>query len=188
MAESRTDSRVRMRSVPAYQRKDLFLMTEFNENKLSRRELLEAEVSDILSHISSPAERTQASAHLFGTARMAVLIAKKRGLNEDLAYLTGLLHDLWRCKTGISREHGPNGAVLAGSLLDSTGLFTKAEREMICGAIYFHSEKSRRHLPFDELLKDADILDRMLAEPDEKMTGADAERAKHLSLEFMSRS
>ena len=143
-------------------------MTEFNEKQLSRRELLEAEVIDILSHISSPAERTQASAHLFGTARMAVLIAKKRGLNEDLAYLTGLLHDLWRYKTGISREHGPNGAVLAGSLLDSTGLFTKAEREMICGAIYFHSEKSRRHLPFDELLKDADILDRMLAEPDEK--------------------
>ena len=163
-------------------------MTEFNENKLSRRELLEAKVSDILSHISSPAERAQACAHLFGTARMAVLIAKKRGLNEDLAYLTGLLHDLWRYKTGISGEHGPNGAVLAGSLLDSTGLFTKAEREMICGAIYFHSEKSRRHLPFDELLKDADILDRMLAEPDEKMTGADAWRAERLTAEFPSRS
>ena len=188
MAESRTDSRVRMRSVPAYQRKDLFLMTEFNEKQLSRRELLEAEVIDILSHISSPAERTQASAHLFGTARMAVLIAKKRGLNEDLAYLTGLLHDLWRCKTGISGEHGPNGAVLAGSLIDLTGLFTKAEREMICGAIYFHSEKSRRHLPFDELLKDADILDRMLSASYEKMTGADGERAKRLSLEFLSRS
>ena len=158
-------------------------MTEFNEIKLSRRELLEAKVSDILSHISSPAERTQASAHLFGTARMAVLIAKKRGLNEDLAYLTGLLHDLWRYKTGISREHGPNGAVLAGSLLDSTGLFTKAEREMICGAIYFHSEKSRRHL-----LKEADILDRTLAEPDEKMAGADTWRAERLTAEFLSRS
>ena len=162
-------------------------MTESSENKLSRREQIEAKVSDILAEISSPTERARAAAHLFGTARMAVLIAKKRGLDEDPAYLAGLLHDLWRCKTGISEDHGPNGAALAGSLIDSTGLFTKAERETICGAIYFHSEKSRRHLPFDELLKDADILDRMLGEPDEKMTGADAERAKRLTLEFLSR-
>ena len=164
------------------------VMTEFSKNKLSRREQIEAKVCDMLSEISSPTERIRSAAHLFGTARMAVLIAKKRGLDEDLAYLAGLLHDLRRFMTGISKEHGPDGAALAGSLLDSTGLFTKAEREMICGAIYFHSEKDRRHLPFDELLKDADILDRMLAVSYEKMTGADGERAKRLSLEFLSRS
>ena len=163
-------------------------MTAFIEPPISRREQIETRVCDILSELPSPTERIQSASHLFGTARMAVLIAKKRGLDEDLAYLAGLLHDLWRCKTGISREHGPNGAELAGSLLDSTCLFSRSEREAICGAIYFHSEKSRRHLPFDELLKDADILDRMLAEPDEKMTGADAERAKRLTLEFLSRS
>ena len=163
-------------------------MTAFSENQISRKEQIETRVCDILSEISSPTERIQASAHLFGTARMAVLIAGKRGLNEDLAYLAGLLHDLWRFMTGISFEHGPNGAGLAGSLLDSTGQFTKSEREAICGAIYFHSEKGRRHLPFDELLKDADILDRMLAKPDEKMAGPDAERAKRLALEFLSRS
>ena len=162
-------------------------MTTFSEIQISRREQIEARVCDILSEISSPTERMQASAHLFGTARMAVLIAKKRGLDEDLAYLAGLLHDLWRCKTGISAEHGPNGAALAGSLLDSTGLFEKSEREAICGAIYFHSEKGRRHLPFDELLKDADILDRILAKPDEKMAGADAWRAERLTLEFLAR-
>ena len=163
-------------------------MSAYSENRFLRREQIEAEVCSVLSGISSPAERMHASAHLFGTARMAVLLAKKRNLNEDLAYLAGLLHDLWRAKTGISKDHGPEGAALAGSLLDSTGLFTKSEREMICGAIYFHSEKNRRHLPFDELLKDADILDRMLSEPDEKMTGADGQRAERLSLEFLSRS
>ena len=163
-------------------------MSAFRETQISRREQIETKVCDILSELPSPTERMQASAHLFGTARMAVLIAKRRGLDEDLAYLTGLLHDLWRFMTGISFEHGPNGAGLAGSLLDSTGQFTKSEREAICGAIYFHSEKGRRHLPFDELLKDADILDRMLGEPDEKMAGADAERAQRLTQEFLSRT
>ncbi|MBP3880031.1 MAG: HD domain-containing protein [Lachnospiraceae bacterium] len=162
-------------------------MTPSGEFQLSRKEMIEAAVCDTLSGITSPTERIRASAHLFGTARMAVLIAKKRGLDEELAYLAGLLHDLWSFKTGISAEHGPNGAALAGTLLDQTGLFTKPEREAVCGAIYFHSEKSRRHLPFDELLKDADILDRMLAVPNEKMTGADGQRAKRLLLEFLSR-
>ena len=129
------------------------VMTEFSKNKLSRREQIEAKVCDMLSEISSPTERIRSAAHLFGTARMAVLIAKKRGLDEDLAYLAGLLHDLRRFMTGISREHGPHGAALAGSLLE-----------------------------------DADILDRMLAVSYEKMTGADGERAKRLSLEFLSRS
>ncbi len=159
-----------------------------DHDKLSRREQIEDRVCDILAGIDSPKERQQASAHLFGTARMAVLIARKRGLDEDLAYLAGLLHDLRRFQTGISAEHGPEGARLAGSLLDSTGCFTRSEREAVCGAIWFHSEKGSRHLPFDELLKDADILDRMLAEPDEKMTGADARRAERLALEFLSRS
>jgi hypothetical protein len=69
-----------------------------------------------------------------------------------------MLHDLCSYKTLDTTDHGPRGAVLARDILEDLGSFEPNEIEAICHAIEHHSDKAGVHGPFDELLKDADVL------------------------------
>ena len=111
----------------------------------------------------SSAVQIEASSHLFGVAQSAALLAGMRGEDIELAYIAGLLHDLYKFTTSDVYEHAEKGAAYAKPLLERSGLFTSKEIETICGAIYFHSTKDKRHLPFDEILKDADVMQSVLA-------------------------
>ncbi len=72
---------------------------------------------------------------------------------------------------------------MAKDWLDQTDLFTKEEKEAIVGAVYFHSEKGTVHLPLDEILKDADVLDHILMNPG-AFIGKEKERAEKLMEEL----
>lgn len=50
-------------------------------------------------------------------------------------------------------------------IVEKLGLTTAEENDMICSAIYHHDDKLIVDAPFDELLKDADVIDHSLTDP-----------------------
>lgn len=102
--------------------------------------------------------RQSAYVHLYGVSLAATLIAEKRGENAELASMAAMLHDLAAYESGSYDDHAHRGAALARTILDDLGLTTPEETDMICSAIYNHDSKERTDSPFDEVLKDADVM------------------------------
>ena len=91
--------------------------------------------------MEDPDKRTSAIAHLYGVSLAATMIAKKRGLDPEIASMTAMLHDLHAYKTGSYDDHAHLGAELAKEILGKLGLTDKAETDLICSAIYHHDDK-----------------------------------------------
>lgn len=100
--------------------------------------------------------------HVYGTAYLCAAIAAARGLNPKLAFIIGLLHDTGRIPTDIGDGgHGPKGAELVRKLLGDTGRFTGDELDIICRAIHNHSNKKDIGTEYEEVVKDADVVERI---------------------------
>ena len=54
-------------------------------------------------------KRTSATAHLYGVSLAATILAKKRGLNEELAAMAAMLHDMHAYKSGSYDNHAHLG-------------------------------------------------------------------------------
>ncbi len=93
------------------------------------------------------------------------MIAKKRGLDPEIAAMAAMLHDLHAYKTGSYDDHAHKGAQLAREILDRLELTDGAETDMICSAIYHHDDKLAKDSPMDEVLKDADVLHHCMNDP-----------------------
>ena len=111
-----------------------------------------------LNRMENADKRTSAIAHLYGVSLAAAMIAKKRGLDPEIASMAAMLHDLNAYKTGSYDDHAHKGAELARNILAELKLTDDAETEMICSAIYNHDDKLEIHSPMDEVLKDADVI------------------------------
>ena len=98
--------------------------------------------------------------HLYGVSYMASLIAAKRGDNVELATMAGMLHDIayFDPIDSPARNHAELGALISMNLLKELNMTSQEENEIICSAIKKHSDKTVIDTPFDEILKDADIL------------------------------
>ena len=155
-----------------------------NDSRGSRIDTIRDIVNYRFNNIPNRYLRNEAFIHTHGVAQAAALIAMKRGQNVELSVIAGLLHDISRYTTGISHEHGPNGSKMAREIMQDTDLFTESEITEVCGAIYFHSEKKRHHLPFDEVLKDADVMQHLMGDPLDPPTKKDLERCRALAAEF----
>ncbi len=57
------------------------------------------------------------------------------------------------------------GSEMARSILDALQIFNVDEIDLICSAIYNHSDKSLIHSSLDEILKDADVLQHVMYNP-----------------------
>lgn len=115
-------------------------------------------VNHIIDHIPSEEERRIATIHTYGVAQFCSMIALKRGLNPELAYISGLLHDIYTYFTGSSLCHSISGADMARTAIRAMNIFTQEEKEIILSAIFYHSDKEHIHDEYDEVLKDADVL------------------------------
>ena len=124
--------------------------------------------------------KSQMTEHVLGVSQFCGILAMKRGQPVELAMTAGLLHDLYTCATLESREHAEKGALMARELLDGLQLFTQAEIDTITTAIEHHSSKGTRHSDFDEVLKDADVLQHSFQPP--QLTVAEHEKARYASL------
>ncbi len=129
---------------------------------MSRLKELRKYVDVELNKIEDVDKRTSAIAHLYGVALAATMIAKKRGMDPEIASMAAMLHDLYAYKMGSYEDHAHKGADLAREILGELKLTDDAETEMICSAIYHHDDKLVTDGPMDEVLKDADVIDHCL--------------------------
>ena len=150
---------------------------------MSRIKDLQKYVHRVLDDADS-AKRAGAIAHLHGVALAAVMIAKKRGENAELAAMAGLLHDLWAYKSGSYDDHARLGAQYAGKILRKLELTSAEETEAICRAIMRHDDKAAVDAGLDEVLKDADVIHHSLADPTKEVKPHERERYMRLCREF----
>ena len=151
---------------------------------MSRVKDLQKYVHKILKGMDDNQKRASAVAHLHGVSLAAVMIAKKRGENAELAAMAGLLHDLYAYKSGSYDDHAHKGAELARTVLDELNLTSAEETDIICSAIWHHDSKAQTDGVMDEILKDADVIHHSLGDPTKEVKEKELERYEKLSAEF----
>lgn len=151
---------------------------------MNRIEIVRAYVDDVLKNISSDDERKNAYIHTYGVAEACSFMAGKRRLNTELSYISGLLHDIYVYKTGICFSHAHNGAEMARVAIRKMNIFSDHEKVLILSAIYHHSDIAHVHDEYDEVLKDADILQSFLYNSSLKVFHLAIPRLNHILKEF----
>ena len=147
---------------------------------MDRLERVRQIVDGIVNNVPDPEERRCGFVHLYGVSLTATLLAGQRALDGELAGVAGMLHDVVTYESGDPTDHGPRGAERAGEILRDTGRFTEAEITMIQSAIAHHSNKAGVHGAFEELLKDADVLQHHLYNPQLEAHPRDRQRLSRL--------
>ena len=132
---------------------------------MDRIEKVREVVDNILLKMTKDEARRHAYVHLYGVAQACALLALKRNENVELAVIAGMLHDIYTYANLDSKDHAHKGADQARGILDSLQLFNDNEKNLICNAIYNHSNKSGTHDWLDEILKDADVMQHVLYNP-----------------------
>ena len=151
---------------------------------MSRIKDLQKKVHKILKDMDDNQKRASAIAHLHGVSLAAVMIAKKRGEDPELAAMAGLLHDLYAYKSGSYDDHAHKGADYAREVLEDLGITDAKETDIICSAIWHHDSKDRVDSPMDEVLKDADVIHHSLGDPTKEVKEHEKARFAKLSEEF----
>lgn len=151
---------------------------------MSRLKELRKYVDAEINKMEDTNKRTSAIAHLYGVSLVATMIAKKRGLDPEIAAMAAMLHDLHAYKTGSYDDHAHKGADLAREILGELKLTNDAETDVICSAIYHHDEKLITDSPMDEALKDADVIDHCLKDVSKAVKEKEQARFDKLCAEF----
>ena len=150
---------------------------------MSRLKTLREYVDKELSLLEEE-KRTSATAHLYGVSLAATILAKKRGLNEELAAMAAMLHDMHAYKSGSYDDHAHLGADLARKILDDLAITSAEETDTICSAIYHHDDKLVIDSPMDELLKDADVIDHCFKDSSKHIKEKEQKRYENLCKEL----
>lgn len=141
------------------------------EEKRTRLEIMKEYVDIEYHKIGDPIEKRCAFIHSYGVSFCCTMIAAKRGANIELAAMAGLLHDFYLyCNANNPNrtftDHGRLGSIFTREALNKWQLTTPEETDMICGAIRNHSDKTKVDTAFDEVLKDADLIQKCLYDID----------------------
>jgi len=151
---------------------------------VSRLKELRKYVDAELNQMEDADKRSGAIAHLYGVSLAATMIAKKRGLDPEIASMAAMLHDLHAYQTGSYDDHAHKGADLAREILGGLKLTDEAETDMICSAIYHHDDKLATDDPMDEVLKDADVIDHCFKDASKPVKEKEQARYNKLCAEF----
>lgn len=141
-------------------------------------------VDRVLAKLPDELDRRYAYIHIYGVAQACAMIAMKRGEAVELAVIAGMLHDIYRYTAMEGLEHAHKGAAMARDILYELGGFEETEIERICNAVYHHSSKRERHDSFDEILKDADVMQHCLYDPTVPAVPNERVRYEKLKNEF----
>ena len=151
---------------------------------MGRLKELRTYVDRELEQMPDAGKRTGAIAHLYGVSLAATMLAKKRGLDPELASMSAMLHDLHAYKSGSYEDHAHRGADLAREILETLKLTTAEETETICSAIFHHDDKQAVDGPMDELLKDADVIHHCMNDVSKAVKDWEKARYERLCEEF----
>lgn len=124
---------------------------------MDRLEYIRTKIDRILGNMKEE-ERKFAYIHLYGVSQIAALLALKRKEDVEICSLAAMLHDISYYEDGIYEDHAQRSARRSKEILTQSEEFSEEEIRKICVAIGHHSMKSSKHAPFDELLKDSDVL------------------------------
>lgn len=137
-----------------------------------------------LNNITDADKRNGAFVHLYGVSLASVMIAKKRGLDPELASMAAMLHDLYAYQSGSYEDHAHKGAQLAREVLLKLALTNAEETDLICSAIYHHDDKLEVDGQMDEVLKDADVIHHCMNDPSKAVKEKEQARYESLCKEF----
>jgi len=151
---------------------------------MNRIEKVREAVDEIVLNMSDLEERRCAYLHLYGVSQACALLALKRKENVELATIAGMLHDIYSYVKMNSQDHAHKGAEMARDILDSLHIFAEDEKDLICTAIYNHSDKSIAQGWLDEILKDADVMQHVLYNPLFDIKWQEQKRFELLQKEF----
>ncbi|MGO4530219.1 CHAP domain-containing protein [Paenibacillus sp. 2TAF8] len=121
---------------------------------------------------------------LVGVSSFASLLAARRGVNQELAAITGLLHGCYLYRTGIHVFRGPNSADTAWQLLRGLQLFSEEELSIILKAIFYQEECNQLQGPYEEILKDAIQLQMIFSPVSQSLTKMEKVRLHHALYEL----
>lgn len=76
--------------------------------------------------------------------------------------MAGMLHDFYTYANSDMEDHAHKGAAFSKTVLENLEITSDAETEIICDAIYNHSDKGSTGTRFGEVLKDADVMQHCL--------------------------
>jgi uncharacterized protein len=122
--------------------------------------------------------------HLYGVSHFCTLLAFKRDLNVELAATCGMLHDIYPVLYGSYKNHGKKGAEQAEKILRATNLYSDNEISIITNAISRHSDKDIIQDPYDEVLKDGDVMSHCLYNVDLPINEKEIDRLKNILTEL----
>ena len=151
---------------------------------MSRLKEVRKVVEKKLNKMDDDDKRNSAVNHLYGVSLAATLIAKKRGLDAELAAISAMLHDLHAYKTGSYDDHAHKGAELAREILEKLDIMTEDEISVITSAIYHHDDKYAVDGPYDEVLKDADVMHHVMNDLSKPVKEKEQARYEKLCEEF----
>ncbi|MCM3172140.1 CHAP domain-containing protein [Paenibacillus sp. MER 99-2] len=124
----------------------------------SRMNQIRTLVNDMILNMDSPIRQQEASVRLYGVSSYAAILALKRGLETEISAIAGLLHQFYYYKTGIAHYPGVNSADTLRPLLRDLQIFSKEEQRRILRAIFYQEQLKQVNEPYDEIIKDAIIL------------------------------
>lgn len=156
------------------------------ERQYTRVDTIRNYVDQMLLENTVDEDRRCGYVHLYGVGQAAALLALKRGHSKayaELAQIAGMLHDYISYQGKDGPNHAHECEPVIREILVHTGEFHLDEIEMICQAVYNHSEKQTIGSEFDEILKDADVMQHWLRNPMEDFWYS-KERTKRLIQEF----
>ena len=151
---------------------------------MGRLKDLRADVEERLRGMPKIHNYNSALIHLYGVSLAATVIAEKRGMNSELASMAAMLHDIAAYMNGSYSDHAHKGADMARDILKELALTSEEETELICSAIYHHDDKGVVDGPFDELLKDADVIHHIFNDLDKPIQDKEKARYHALCQEF----
>ncbi len=136
---------------------------------MDRKKAVQVYMDEIYSEMDEK-ERIGSYNHTAGVAQLCAFLAARRGLDVEIAYICGLLHDIYFPKGSKRIFHAINGAEMVRVAFkhELKDLFTDEEQIVIRSAIFHHSDKAHIHDAYDEVLKDSDLLQHWLWAPEEK--------------------
>jgi uncharacterized protein len=149
----------------------------------NRLEILRKKVDELVNQVQQDKQR-YFFVHLYGVSHFAAILAIRRGLDPELASACGMLHDIYAVISGSYDNHAINGSIEARKILELMNLFTKNEIDIITTAISRHSDKEEVRLPYDEVLKDADVLHHCLYNPSFPVKQHEQSRYNNLLIEL----
>ena len=152
---------------------------------MNRIEKVREVVDSIILSMMEDDERRYAYVHLYGVAQAAALIAEKRKENVELSIIAAMLHDLYNyLNEDAIDDHAHKGALMAKKILNDLKIFSCEEIDLVYSAIYHHSDKKIINKPFEEVLKDADVMQTAFYNPLYYTNAYKPERLDNLKKEF----